>query len=355
MSASWSCERTSQSNEHSSGTTFFAVPPRISPTLAVVMSSSRPSRRSAIARAAAAMAERPSSGAMPGVRRLAAEDRLDRRLVRRAEDDVADRRRPGRTRSRPATTSRVSSNAPAPSRPVSSFGVKSELDAGVRPALGQDPPHRLEHHRDRRLVVGAEDRPPRVADHALVVDDRLDRAVGRHGVEVRAEEDRRAAVLRGRLDARVEVPHRRADPCAGVVLVDVEPEVAQVARDARRRRPAPARTGSASRRARRRARATSVRPFQARGIEDRTRAQPLYRAGTRAAQAARPGRTLVGERPFAAVASADAVLSSDRHGRRLRHRRRRSLERARPRDLDLWIVPEPIDGVPRRRGAHGVT
>ena len=42
-----------------------ATPPRIVPTLAEVTSSIRPSRMSATARAAAAIAERPSSGAMP--------------------------------------------------------------------------------------------------------------------------------------------------------------------------------------------------------------------------------------------------------------------------------------------------
>ena len=41
------------------------VPPRMTPTFAVVSSSIRPSRRSEIARAAAAIAERPSSGYMP--------------------------------------------------------------------------------------------------------------------------------------------------------------------------------------------------------------------------------------------------------------------------------------------------
>ena len=60
-----SCERASASNVHHSGTMFPAVPPVIVPTFAVVSSSIRPSRRSAIARAAAAIAERPSSGYMP--------------------------------------------------------------------------------------------------------------------------------------------------------------------------------------------------------------------------------------------------------------------------------------------------
>ena len=60
-----SCERASAENVHHSGTMLRAVPPSIEPTFAVVSSSTRPSRRSAIARAAAAIAERPSSGYMP--------------------------------------------------------------------------------------------------------------------------------------------------------------------------------------------------------------------------------------------------------------------------------------------------
>ncbi len=50
---------------HHSGTMFRALPPSITPTFAVVTSSIRPSRRSAIARAAAAIADLPSSGAIP--------------------------------------------------------------------------------------------------------------------------------------------------------------------------------------------------------------------------------------------------------------------------------------------------
>ena len=42
-----------------------AVPPVIVPTFAVESSSTRPRRNSAIARAAAAIADRPSSGCMP--------------------------------------------------------------------------------------------------------------------------------------------------------------------------------------------------------------------------------------------------------------------------------------------------
>ena len=60
-----SCERASASSSHHSGTMLRALPPWISPTFAVVSSSIRPSRRSAIARAAAEIAERPSSGTIP--------------------------------------------------------------------------------------------------------------------------------------------------------------------------------------------------------------------------------------------------------------------------------------------------
>ena len=44
---------------------------------------------------------------------------------------------------------------------------------------------------DRGLVVGAEDRPGGVP-HDAVLDHRLDRGGRRHGVEVRAEEERLA-------------------------------------------------------------------------------------------------------------------------------------------------------------------
>ena len=59
--------------------------------------------------------------------------------------------------------------------------------------LVEDPPNRLEHHDDGGLVVRAEDRPGRVADDAVLADDRVDRRLGRNRVRVRAEEDRRSA------------------------------------------------------------------------------------------------------------------------------------------------------------------
>ena len=105
---------------------------------------------------------------------------------------------------------------------------EQQLDPRVRPVSASTRRVALEHRRDRRLVVGAEDRPAGVP-HDAVLDHRLDRALGRHGVEVRAEEDRRPR--RRRLEAAEDVAHRRADLRPGVVLVDGRAEIAQVAGD----------------------------------------------------------------------------------------------------------------------------
>jgi hypothetical protein len=107
---------------------------------------------------------------------------------------------------------------------------EDELDARVRTALGDDTSHRFHHRDDGGLVVGAEDGSRRVADEAVVVHDRLDRARGRHGVEVRAEEERRTG--RSALDPPVEVPDRRADPRPAVVLVEADAEALELGRDA---------------------------------------------------------------------------------------------------------------------------
>ena len=101
-----------------------------------------------------------------------------------------------------------------------------ELDPGVRKVLAEHAPHALEHRRNRRLVVAAEDRAARVADDA-VLDDRLELPVGRHRVHVRAEEERRP--LGGRLDPRVDVARGRADLRAAGIFVRLEPETAQIA------------------------------------------------------------------------------------------------------------------------------
>ena len=72
---------------------FPAVPPWMMPTFAVVSSSTRPSRRSEIGRAAAAIAERPSSGYMPECAARPWKRTCMAPRERRAENHLADRRR----------------------------------------------------------------------------------------------------------------------------------------------------------------------------------------------------------------------------------------------------------------------
>jgi hypothetical protein len=144
-----------------------------------------------------------------------------------AKDDVADRGRLVVHIADPCTQAVVVERCRA-EEPNLFLRCEQELDAPVLPVLRQHAPYPFEHHRDGRFVVRAQDRAAGVP-HDAVVDHRLDRALGRHRVEVRAEEDRRPAV--GRLQPAIDVAHVRAHLCARVVLVDREPEVAQVADD----------------------------------------------------------------------------------------------------------------------------
>jgi len=83
---------------------------------------------------------------------------------------------------------------------------------------------------DRRLVVRAQDRSGGVP-HDPVLDHRLDRGLGRHGVEMCTEEERRPSSA-GRLQTRIEVSRVGPDPRTGVVLVHVDAEPSQVRRNA---------------------------------------------------------------------------------------------------------------------------
>ncbi len=122
------------------------------------------------------------------------------------------------------------SKAAAPDEPDLLHRREQELDARVRPPLLHDPPRRLDHHGQRRLVVGAEDRPARVADDAVLAHDRLELAVEGDGVEVRAQEDRHAPVGAPGQPAE-DVARGRADRRAGAVLVPLEPHRVELARD----------------------------------------------------------------------------------------------------------------------------
>ena len=199
------------------------------PTFAVVSSSMRPRRRSEIARAAAAIAERPSSGYMPECAARPWKRTSHRLRIRGAEDDVADRRRLVVHVPDLRARSVAWSNAAAPSSPTSSFGVKSSS----MPACGR---FSASTRRVPSSIAATADllSAPRIVPPAFRTTpssiDRLHRALGRNRVEMRAEEDRRAAAVPVRLDAAVEVPHVRADLRAGVVLVDGQAEVAEVSR-----------------------------------------------------------------------------------------------------------------------------
>ena len=127
------------------------------------------------------------------------------------------------------------SSSIAPSSPISSFGVKTQLDAGVRPPLFDDATGSLEHGDHGRLVVCAEDRPTRVPDDA-VLDHGLERPVERDGVEVRAEEERCAA-LDGSREAADDVPGRRPEPLGRVVLLPGKPQPVELRGDAVGHRP----------------------------------------------------------------------------------------------------------------------
>ena len=130
---------------------------------------------------------------------------------------------------------------------------ENQLDSRVRAALVEDPLCRLEQDDDRRLVVRAEDRPRCVSDDAVLTDDGLDGALGRDGVGMRAEEDRRAATVRG-WDPAVDVPRVSLEPRGRVVLVPVERRARSGTHRRGRQLRAPAPTGSGSHRARGRGR-----------------------------------------------------------------------------------------------------
>ena len=198
------------------------------PTFAVVSSSTRPSRRSAIARAAAAIAERPSSGIHAGVRGAPVEANLDRLRVRRAEDHVADRRRLVVHVAEPRLQALVVERGGA-QQPDLLLRREQELDAAVRPVLGEDArapprasPRRRTCCRRRGSCRPALRTTPSSMTGSIA-------AVRRDGVEVRAEEDGVAAVASPRGGSRGCRCSSRLR--AGVVFVDGQPEVAQVADD----------------------------------------------------------------------------------------------------------------------------
>ena len=210
-----------------------ALPPRSSPTFAVVSSSIRPSRISAIARAAAAIALRPSSGAMPEWASRPEEARVDAVLARRLEHHPADRR---------GVVEDVA-DARVQALDVERLGAaqadlllrrQHELDARVR----RCPPCTIWRTAssiagDGRLVVGAED-PVLGVRHDAVAHDRADRRL--RAAPCPCARRGRSAVprlaRRGR-DPAVEVAGRAAERPCRVVLDALEAEVASGRRRSR--------------------------------------------------------------------------------------------------------------------------
>ena len=216
---------------------------------------------------------------------------------RRADDDLADRRRLVVDVAELGVQPRMVEGVRAAQADLL-LRREDELEPRMAAASFERTARTLDHRRHRRLVVSAEDRARRVA-HDSVLDDGLDRPLGRHRVEVRAEEDRRT--LRGRLEAHVETSHRRADERARVVLVDLEADAsaAPPSLGRRHRAPPPAGSGSPPARGRDRARArgdlrllASARGRLGRHPQDRAVA-PGGRGGARgSAGLPRPGQAL---------------------------------------------------------------
>ena len=104
------------------------------------------------------------------MRRAAVEAEVEEAPVRRAEDDLADRRALVVDVAGLRVEPRVVEGLRAAQRDLL-LRREDELDPRVRAVLAHDPPHGLEHDHDRGLVVGAEDRAGGVADDAVLADD----------------------------------------------------------------------------------------------------------------------------------------------------------------------------------------
>ena len=150
--------------------------------------------------------------------------------MRRAEDDLADRRAlvvhvAGR-RDEPRVVERV-----RPAQRNLLLRREEELDPRVLATLLEHAPHRLEHDDDRGLVVGAEDRArPRSARRRPRR--RPARSPSRAAPCPCARRGRSACrrAVRGR-DPAVDVPGVAAEASRGVVLVPVEAELVEVRGD----------------------------------------------------------------------------------------------------------------------------
>jgi hypothetical protein len=141
--------------------------------------------------------------------------------VRRAEDDLTDRRALVIDEPRFGDEPRVVEGVGAAKGNLL-LCSEEQLDARMRSSLVENALRGLEHHDHGGLVVRAEDRPRCVADDPVLAGNGLDGSLRRNRVRVRAEEDRRPASVGGR-DPAVHVPGVTVEPRRGVVLVPFEP------------------------------------------------------------------------------------------------------------------------------------
>jgi hypothetical protein len=162
-------------------------------------------------------------GRDPRVGGAAQKAKLERLLGRCREHDVADGRRMVVAEPEPGVQPAEVEGLGAVQADLL-HGRQHELHAGVRGAVGQAG-DRGQHHRDRGLVVGTEDRVPAVDDDA-VSHLGLDRPVGGHRVEMGVQENR-SPLAGGGGETAVDVADVRPDPRAGVVLVRLESQPAE--------------------------------------------------------------------------------------------------------------------------------
>ena len=247
--------RASPTSRQRPATTFEAVPPSITPDVrgrllveaAELHRGDR--RRRRLDRAVAVL------GVDPGVRLLPREGRLEPLVGRRRDDHLADRASRGRARSRTGRAAPSMSSSLAPRSPSSSATVKTSSSPSGG-GLGRVAGRQLHQHRDRGLVVGAEDRVAARCGRRRSSSTTstgpswgtVSRWAKNETQRLRAARDPRDQVARARTGGlgacRPRSPRRRA----------------REARRARRRRPpAPRPSGSRSRRAGRSARACAGR------------------------------------------------------------------------------------------------
>ncbi len=206
------------------GTTLPEVPPRITPTLAVVSSSSRPSSMRAIAAEAAAIALLPSSGRIPAW--ASTPVKSARTLCWVGEVTITSPTALAWSRTKPhLERSRLGVEGLGAAQTLLLGDGQQQLDPDRRrpaaPGVARD---ELDEDRDRRLVVGAEDRLAGAAEDAVGFD-HLDLALVRNGVDVSAEHHPLVALTRQPREQVAGAGFRRP---GGVVLAHLEPKRAQL-------------------------------------------------------------------------------------------------------------------------------